>query len=352
MNRLSSFGFIIPSGSGRAALATVLAMLALAPAVHAQVVQTIDFPASQITGAWAAGGCGTGNERGIATNGAAATMTWNDTTGANNSTVVQIQIEAAWKFWCAGGGYTVAVNGTDMGAGGTPTNTNNCSCNAAPFETSTQVIGPGSFAWTPNGSNTISFTCTSASWIGVMDNATNWSVRITVTLLNQPPLPPAGAVQLNASGQTIPVGGTTNSTTLRMRATITDPDNDDCFLEAEVQPTAIFFFDTPNFAGTPSPAGNNAFVEATGLGDGGYHWQVRAVDPFDFTSPWQSFGNNSEALPDVLINTTAAPVAKAQDNENHSGGDCDISVGAGGGLLSPALAALALLGFGLARRRR
>jgi hypothetical protein len=322
----------------------------MAVAAEAQVVQTIDFPASAISGAWANGGCGTGNERGTSTNGAAMTMTWTDTTNAPDSSVVQIEVQANWKFWCSGGNYTVAINATPMGNGTPPNNQNNCVCNASPFATTSQVLGPGAFTWNPGAPNTLSFTQSGNSWIGVMDNSQNpnWSVRIIVTMLNQAPDNPTALNQIGG-GQVIAVGGVTKSTTVTLRANVTDPDADDVFLQAECVLTNVFFTNTPNFQGTAAPSGSDATIDVTGLADGAYHWQVRAVDPFGMSTAWVSFGNNSEVAADFAVDTTVPPtkvfIAKEQP------GDCAVSAGAAHGLLSPALLGFALIAFGFARRR-
>jgi hypothetical protein len=330
------------------------AVLFLSPAaLSAQVTQVIDFPAGQITGAWAAGGCATGNERGSSTIGAAMTMTWTDTTGAPNSSVVQIQIEANWKFWCSGGGYTVAVNGTDMGAGTTPSNTNNCVCNASPFGSTTQVIGPGSFTWNSNGSNTVSWTISATAWIGIMDNSQspNWAARITVTMLNQGPDDPTNLGQIGSDGKGIGVAGVSFGGSLTLRATVADPDFDDCFLEAEFHPTSVFFPGTPNYVGAAAPSGTYATISLTGVPDGAYHWRVRSVDEFDVQSAWVSFGANSEAVADVVVNSTFEPPAPLS-TEDHGAGDCDLAASAAGVSWPSAVAGLALIAFGLVRRRR
>ena len=339
------------TSKGGAAVQAVVALFLMAGAAQAQVVQTIDFSASQLQGAWASGGCGTGNERGTSTGGANMDMTWTDTTGATDSGVVQIEIQANWKFFCSGGGYTLSVNGTALGNGTQPSNNNNCNCNASPFETTTQTIGPGTFPWTPGESNTLTWTCSGGSWIGVMDNGQSWSIRVIVTMLNQPPDVPANAVQIGPDGKTIPVGGTCKGTTVRLRATMADPDNDACYMEAEFQPITYFFQGLPNYGGNPAPAGQDAFVDVTNLIQGSYHWQVRAVDPFAFISPWVSFGGNSEVTADVVVDTSLKPPAPI-DGKNHGGGDCDVSVGGSVGFLSPALLGLALLGLAFVRRRR
>jgi hypothetical protein len=183
-----------------------------------------------------------------------------------------------------------------------------------------------------------------------MNTSANWCVRLTITGLNQAPLDPTNTGQLNPGVGSIPTGGTTTSKTVRMRATVNDPDSNDCFLEAEFATVLTFFSNSPNFIGSPVASGQDAFVDATNLQDGSYHWQVRSVDPFNFRSGWVSYGLNSEVAADVVVNTSLPP-PKGIDPRNHGAGDCDVSVGFGAGLLAPALMGLALLGFGLSRRR-
>jgi len=281
-------------------------------------------------------------------------MTFTDTIGYS---YVSIQVELAWGVNCAGGGslFNVFLNGTQLGAGSAaPTS---CQC----YQSGSGVAGtqtfqgapltPGNSVYLPGASNVLRFTQAGASYqFGLTNNSSNWCVRLTITGQNQAPLDPTNTGQLNPGVGSIPTGGSTSNKTVRLRATVNDPDSNDCYLEAEVATVLTFFSNNSNFTGTAVASGQDAFVDATNLTDGSYHWHVRAVDPFDFKSGWVSHGLNSEVAADFIVNTVL-PKPKGIDPRNHGAGDCNISVGFAGGLLSPALLGFALLAFGLSRRR-
>ncbi|HKR55556.1 MAG TPA: hypothetical protein VJS20_04600 [Gemmatimonadales bacterium] len=268
-------------------------------------------------------------------------------------TYVSIQITVGYTYSQAGGStFNVLLNGTAIGAG--PSLTANTGCNqfGTATATTTLTLNPGNTLYNVGAVNTLRFTSTTGSCWGLLNGTTSgWCLQIVVTGLNQDPFAPTNPVQIGPDGFTIPVGGTCAGSTVRLRATVADPDNDDCFLETEFQPISVFFTQQPNFAGNPAPAGQDAVVDVTGVALGSYHWAIRSVDEFDFVSPWVSFGSNSEIVADVVMDNSVKPPAPI-DNKNHGGGDCDISVGAAGTVLSPALLGLALLGFGLGRRKR
>jgi hypothetical protein len=333
----------------KAVLFALVCLAGMPLEARAQAVQTIDFPISTINGNWGTAGCGgqSGSEYGTNTSGASLTVTWTDTTGVG-SPQIQIEVQTAWKFFVPGGAYTVSINGGGLGNGIAPSNSSQC--NTAPFETTTQVFGPGGLTYYANAPNSITFTHSGSNWIGVMDNTSGWAVRVLITVLNQPPDVPNQLIQIGPDGKTVPVDGKCQSSTLRIRARVTDPDNNDCTLEVEIRPTSVFFLGTPNFTSGPVASGSDAIVEATGLADGAYHWQVRTVDPFGVVSPWSSFGSNSEVAADVRVDTTPPP-PKAIDTANHAGGDCILGVRGPGGSMTAALVGLALLGWGWSRRR-
>jgi len=173
---------------------------------------------------------------------------------------------------------------------------------------------------------------------------------LTITGQNQDPNDIAvGTMSQLSAGQGVGVGGVAKATTVTLRGTVSDPDDNDCYMQVEVQPTNVFFTGTPNFQGAPTFSGTDASVDATDLADGPYHWQARAVDSLGFTSNWVSFGGNSEIAGDFGVDTSL-PAVKATLVEEEPG-KCAISAGSAAGFLSPALFGLALFGFGFARRR-
>jgi MYXO-CTERM domain-containing protein len=290
----------------------------MAALAQAQTVQSITFPAGQMGGTWAAGGCSTAVEKGTSTNSATATMTWTDTTGAATSTVLEVQIQANWKFWCSGGGYSISINGTSLGAGQTPSSTNNCLCNASPFSTSTQTLTSSTFTWNSGGSNTLTFTNTATSWIGVMNGSEGWSVRVSVTVLNGPPGAPTNLHQAAVSGGPGQPLGFVSDSTIYFRGAVPDPDSSNTVgLQAEILPSATPF--AASITGTLVSTPSASFVSAgsvaeallnfttAGLPSGSYHWRARGVDSFGATGPWGVFSTVAIHFTTDLVPPVAAP---------------------------------------------
>jgi hypothetical protein len=284
---------------------------------------------------------------------------------------VRVTVECRWGIDQAGGTtYTIHMNGTgtqnEIGPVPASGTSNSCQAPGSASSTTYPSLGgaaeysidlqPTNTIYNVGGNNSIRFVNTSGNFCrGLTDGPANggpstWMVKITITGLNQPPQTPTNLGQIGPDGKGIGVGGTCFGADITLRATVDDPDADDCYLEAEIVAPTVFFSNSPNFTGNPAPSGNFGQVVAQGLPEGPYHWQVRAGDEFDFLSPWVSFGSNSEIVPDVIM-SNAVVSAKPIDSVNHGGGDCNISAGFAGGLLSPALLGLALLAFGMARKK-
>jgi hypothetical protein len=274
-------------------------------------------------------------------------MAWTDTTGAIVG-AVRVELAMNWQYiYNPPMQYTVSINGVQQPGTLTPTtNTpNNCS-NVTLWETEYE---PGITTFNPLGNNTLTLQPNSTGYAS-LNLASTFMAQIVVTQLNLPPADPTNLGQIGADGKGIGVGGVAVGGNVTLRATVTDPDFDDCFLEAEVQAPTVFFPGTPNYVGSPSASGTFATVDLTGLPEGAYHWRIRSVDEFDVRTAWVSFGGNSEIVGDFLVNNNFAP-PKPLDGTNHGGGDCTISAGAMSGALFPALFGAALLAFGLRRRR-
>jgi len=335
-------------------LIPVLCGMAMAQATPTQIVTYATADTNNFVGWQNCYTCYCFPQQRTPTPGGTLDMTFTDTIGYS---YVSIQIEVGWGVNCVGNSsaYTVALNGTNLGNGSAGTTGCQCYYQVAGATVTQTFQGaplvPGNSVYLPGATNVIRFTQTGANYqFGLVNTSSNWCVRITITGLNQAPLDPTNTAQLNPGVGSIPTGGTTASHTVRLRATVNDPDANDCFLEAEVRPVLSFFADVPNFTGSPVASGQDAFVDATNLTDNSYHWHARTVDPFDFRSGWVSHGLNSEVAADFVINT-ALPPPKGIDPRNHGAGDCNISVGFGAGLLAPALLGFALLGLGFSRRR-
>ncbi|HKR55557.1 MAG TPA: hypothetical protein VJS20_04605 [Gemmatimonadales bacterium] len=330
----------------------VLGIAAMAGDASAQqqITQTITWTNSNQTGMTGWSGptflC-VANNRTVYNSNAPLGLAWTDTTGAIVN-AVRVDLSINWQYlYNPLPVFNISINGVQQPGTLNPNGTQtNCSANTL-TQTSYET---GITSWNPMGANTLTITPTTTTYACLNVNQ-SFMVQIVVTQLNLPPADPTNPVQVGPDGKTIPVGGVCAGSTVRLRATVADPDNDDCFLEAEFQPTSVFFTQEPNFGGNPAPAGQNAIVDVTGVSPGSYHWAIRTVDPFDFRSNWISFGNNSEIVADVIVDSAVKPPPPI-DAVNHGGGDCEISTGAGSGWLPPALLGLIVLAFGLARLRR
>ena len=339
------------SSPGNVGVVALLFGLGLASTAHAQqqITQTVTWTPSQQTG-WTGGLtylCYQ-NDRYLGYNpGNTMTFTWTDTTTAPIGAVrIDVSINSHYNY--AGLVFQFAVNGVVQSNSLTTTSQNTtCSSNQAftiQFET-------GITAWTPGGSNTITMNHQSGNgYFGFNPNA-SYQVQFLITQLNLEPFPPSNLTQIDGEGSGIPVGGTCIGSSLTLRALVTDPDSDPCYIEAEFQPPLVFFTGTPTHVGIPTNSGNLATIDMVNVPEGPYHWQVRTVDPLGFKSPWVSFGNNSEIVADVVVDHDIPPPAVA-DVVNHGAGDCNISAAAAPGTLIPGILAAALMAFGLARRRR
>jgi len=336
MNRSGFLGSLVAS-------ALILPFLSAGASAQQQITQTVTWTNANQNGMTGWSGptflC-VANNRTVYNSNQPLTLTWTDTTGAIVS-AVRVDMSINWQYlYNPLPVFNVSINGVQQSGTLNPNGTqSNCSAN-----TLTQTSYEADItSWTPMGSTTNTYASLNVNQ--------TFMIQLVITQLNLPPDVPANPVQIGPDGKTIPVGGVCAGGTVRLRATVSDPDNDDCFLEAEFQPISFFFQQAPNFAGNAAPAGQDAVVDVTNVQPGSYHWAIRTVDPFDFRSGWVSFGNNSEITADVVVDSAVKPPAPI-DSVNHGGGDCQISVGAAGGLLSPALLGFALLGFGLGRRRR
>lgn len=335
---------------GKVGLLAALIGLGLASTAHAQqqVTQTVTWSAANQQGMTGGGSylCYQ-NDRYLGYNpGLTMTFTWTDTTMAPLGSV-RIDVSINSHYFYSGLGFQFAVNSVIQSNTLTTTTQNtNCSGN----QLFTITFETGITTWNPGGTNTITMNHTTGNgYFGFSPNQ-SYMAQFLITQLNLNPDPPTNLGQIGPDGKGIGVGGICASPNITLRATVSDPDNDECYLEAEVAAPTVFFTNTPNWVGAPSPSGTFATIAVLGLAPGTYHWQVRAGDEWDFLSPYVSFGGNSEVTKDFDINLSAN-VAKPVDDLNHGGGDCNISAGIAGGLMSPALLGLALLAFGLARKK-
>jgi hypothetical protein len=133
---------------------------------------------------------------------------------------------------------------------------------------------------------------------------------------NVPPPAPTGLGQFRSDGSTgIPVGGATNETTVKLGATVTDPDGDDVKLQVEVKPLTTAFAETGILESGLVTSGNAAQLSVGSLANGtSYHWRARAVDENGAASSWVSFGGNAETAADFLVDTEPPTVTINQES--------------------------------------
>jgi hypothetical protein len=184
-----------------------------------------------------------------------------------------------------------------------------------PTETSTPVASGGAARVTVTGqltdlsyhwqARTLDRGGLLSAWVSFGGNAeTQTDYRIEIPA---PPNAPANPGQYRQNGQSaIAVGDTTvltTTSTVVFKATLTDPNaSDQIRLEVEVRLLGVAFSDTATAPGSTLVAnGGTAQVSVTGLPNGNYHWQARAVDQTGRASPWVSFGGNAETDTDFGV---------------------------------------------------
>jgi len=124
------------------------------------------------------------------------------------------------------------------------------------------------------------------------------------------PNAPTGLGQYQNDGTTaITQGGNTDETVVNIRATVTDPDNDNVQLQVEVIDNASAFTGTPNCVSPYVTSGSTANAFCPGLSIGtSYKWQARTSDG-NTTSAWQTYGASD---PDFTV--TSPPTLHNSDN--------------------------------------
>ncbi len=137
---------------------------------------------------------------------------------------------------------------------------------------------------------------------------------------------PTALVQTTNATPPVPidVGGALAATTLRLGATLSDPDLDSTRLELEVRATGIAFTGVPTASG-PLGLGASTLTVA-GLADvTGYKWRARAVDVTGRASAWVEFGANAPDAVDFAIAIPDAPTAPASMTQRKSDGTTPIA---------------------------
>jgi murein DD-endopeptidase MepM/ murein hydrolase activator NlpD len=117
--------------------------------------------------------------------------------------------------------------------------------------------------------------------------------------------------QLKSDGHiTIPVGGTTDESTVVFKANVSDLDGDKVKLQIELRRLNEYegkflneFTQESEFVNS----GSQVTVSANGLVNGNYHWQARTVDEDGLSSEWVEFGNNDILDADFMVKQGQEP---------------------------------------------
>lgn len=154
--------------------------------------------------------------------------------------------------------------------------------------------------------------------IGGLTNGTSYTFTVVATnsVGDSQPSPPSNAVtpnatpsdpvslgQFAANGTTaIPVGGTTDGTTVVLKGTVSISGGGQGRLEVELKPVGTAFDGTGLLRSPAVASGATAQVTVAGLSrDRRYHWRARSVDSANATSAWVSFGANAESSTDFRV---------------------------------------------------
>src|SRR2546425_2768573 len=141
---------------------------------------------------------------------------------------------------------------------------------------------------------------------------------------------PASLAQLRSDSITaMPVGGSTDESTVVLRGVLGDPDAADSLrLEVEARPVGTAFTGAPTQTGSRVANGQTGFVAVPGLANNtGYHWQARTADQTGRASGWTAFGGNSESAADFSTSVPVAPSAPTGLAQFQSDGTTAIGLG-------------------------
>lgn len=138
------------------------------------------------------------------------------------------------------------------------------------------------------------------------------------TGLNVPPTDPASLTQSRTDGAAIPMGGSTNETSVVFTATVSDPNAGGILqLQVECVDTAIFPAGTITASSGWVTNGSVATVVQSGLVNGiSYRWRARVVDVNGAVSGWVLFGGN----PDFTKTPNTPPSVPANIDQIYSTG--------------------------------
>jgi len=140
---------------------------------------------------------------------------------------------------------------------------------------------------------------------------------------NNPPNQPTDLWQFKSDGVTgIPVGGTTDESTVVLKGGVSDPDTDDARLQIELRRLDEYggsFIGTVTHESGWVSSGSRASITVFGLINGDYHWRGRTMDSNGATSSWLSAGGNPDSAIDftVSVSDTTPPSAPTISSSTH-----------------------------------
>ena len=145
---------------------------------------------------------------------------------------------------------------------------------------------------------------------------------------------PQSIAQLRGdSTMAIGVGQTNSDSVTVFRAVVSDSNaRDSVRLEVEVVPVTSPFSGTASHQSSYVAVGQTAWIRARGLTENvAHHWQARACDKTARCSAWVSFGGNTEAATDFLVNAVPENPSIDALSLNQFNGATQIAVGGGTG---------------------
>lgn len=108
------------------------------------------------------------------------------------------------------------------------------------------------------------------------------------------PAVPTAPGQFTTANVTITLGGVTTESTVRFRATVSDPDSDGVRLQIEVRPAGAAFTGTVTAESALLTSGSTATIDLGNLTEGNYHWQYRTIDGAGRVSAWTPFSAGTD----------------------------------------------------------
>jgi len=203
-----------------------------------------------------------------------------------------------------GENYTLQIEIQPLGTGftGTPTlSSAGSTASGSPafaLESDSPINTEGGYHWQARTLNALGYTSDWASFGGNAETAADFREdAVNPGFLKQYVMNPG----FGASA----VGAVDTNAEMIFGAVATDPEGVNFTLQIEIQPVGTGFTNVPLGPNAFGFSGNEAqiFINASINTEGDYHWQVRIISSFNYTSDWVSFGLNAETAADFREDT-------------------------------------------------